>query len=294
VVALLSCSSLRVDDRGAPAVDGLTFTTTGEQVLVLGAASALFEAAAGLRPPVHGEIRVEGSAPLDAVRRRVAAGAPLDPRMPAKWTPRQYVTWSARLAGHAGSQARELAEEALARTRVDSVAGTRLGSAGLTARRATVLAAALATGATTLILEDPLAGLPSESVPAFARVVARACADRRVAVFAARLPLESPLALEADEAIVVAGSAVAAQGAPGEIAAAARSFWVRVMGDVDAFARAVEERGARVSPASGLEPTRVGHLSVDLGPLGAADLVRIASDVKATVLELRPISAAFA
>jgi ABC-type multidrug transport system ATPase subunit len=294
VPALISCSSLRVDDGGAPAVDGLTFATTGERVLVLGAATALFEAAAGLRPAARGEIRIEGMAPVEAVRRRVAAGAPLDPRMPPKWSPRQYVTWSARIAGHGRAQARELAEEALARTRVESVASGRLGTAGVTARRATVLAAALASGATTLLLQDPLAALPAESVSAFARVVARACADRKVVVFAGRLPLESPLALEADEAIVVAGSAVAARGAPGEIAAAARSFWVRVVGDVEAFARAVEERGARVSPAAGPDRARVGNLSVELGPLGATDLVRIATDARVTVLELRPISAAFA
>jgi ABC-type multidrug transport system ATPase subunit len=294
MAALISCSSLRVDDRGAPAVDGLTFATTGDRVLVLGAAAALFEAAAGLRGAARGEIRLEGLSPLEAVRRRTAACAPLDPRMPPKWTPWQYVTWSARVAGHGKTQARELAEAALARTRVDSVAGARLGTAGVTARRATVLAAALATGATTLLLEDPLAGLPAESVASFARVVARACADRRVAVFAARLPLESPLALEADEAVVVAGSVVAAQGAPGEIAAAASSFWVRVVGDVEAFARAIEERGARVSPVAGPDPLRIGNLSVELGPLGATDLVRIATDARATVLELRPISAAFA
>src|SRR5580704_12086212 len=46
---LLAASSLRVDVGGSPAVDGLTLATTGDRVLVLGAARALFEAAAGLR-----------------------------------------------------------------------------------------------------------------------------------------------------------------------------------------------------------------------------------------------------
>jgi ABC-type multidrug transport system ATPase subunit len=211
--------------------------------------------------------------------------------MPPKWTPRQYVTWSARMAGHAHAQAKELAAEALGRTKVESIADSRIGNAALAARRATVIAAALATGATTLLIEDPLTGLPSESVPAFARVVARACADRRTAIFAARVPLESPLALEADEAIVFDGSRVAAQGAPGEIAAAERSFSVKVVGDVAAFARAIEERGARLLSSPG---SRVGQISVDLGPLGTRDLVVIAGDANATVLELRPIFGAFA
>jgi ABC-type multidrug transport system ATPase subunit len=307
VHALLATSSLRVDEKGAPAIDGLTLASTADRVLVLGAAPALFAAAVGLRRPCRGEVRVEGLAPADAVRRRIAAGAPLDPPMPPHWTPRQYVTWSARLAGHGRAEARELAAEALARTRLDAVAEARLGKAATAARRAAVLAAALATGAPTLLVEDPLAGLPSEAAPAFARVVARACADRRTAIFAARVPLESPLALEADEAIVVTHGRVAAQGAPGEIAAAERSFSVRVVGDVDAFARAVEQRGARVicpcgAPAATGDPTapsskdlgRVGHIRVDLGPLGTRDLVRIAQAAQATVLELRPISQAFA
>ncbi len=288
VVPLLSTASLRVDEGGAPVIDGLSVTSTGARLLVLGAAPGLFTAAAGLRPAARGEIRIEGLAPIEAVRRRVAAGAPLDPPMPPKWTPRQYVTWSARMAGSDRAQARELAGEALARTRVEAVADSRLGAAALAARRATVIAAALATGATTLLLEDPLSGLPAESMPAFARVVARACADRRSILFAARVPLESPLALDADEAIVVAGSRVAAQGAPGELAAAERSFLLRVVGDVDAFARAVEQGGGRI--LSG----RVGNLSLDLGPLRAMDVVRIAGDTNATLLELRPISVVFA
>ncbi len=247
--ALLQASSLRLDVAGTPTVggvDGLTLTTTGERVLVLGAPAALFEAAAGLRQPSRGEIRVEGMAPIDAVRARIAAGAALDPPMPPTWTPRRYVEWSARLAGHGRAEARELAAEAIARTKLEPVADARLRLAALATRRATVIAAALATGATTLLLEDPLPGLPAETAPAFARVLARACSDRRTAFFAGRVPLESPIALDADEAIVLCGSSVAAQGAPAEIAADERSFSLRIVGDVGAFARAVAERGARL------------------------------------------------
>ena len=309
--ALLHASSLRIDVSGTPALDGLTMTSTGDRVLVLGAPEALFEASAGLRLAARGELLVEGRSPLDAVRARVAAGAPLDPPMPPRWTPRQYVVWSARAAGHGRAQARELAAEALARTKVESVADTRLGAAALAARRATVIAAALATGATTLLIEDPLTGLPAETAPAFARVLARACADRRTAFFAGRVPLESPIALDADEAIVIAGSRVAAQGAPAELAADERSFSLRVVGDVESFARAVVGHGARVLSGLSLsEPGaaqqagpasapprpagRVGQVSIALGPLRTRDLLRIASDSNATVLELRPISSAFA
>jgi ABC-type multidrug transport system ATPase subunit len=301
VPPLLSAASLRVDVSGTPTVDGLGMSSTGERILVLGAPAALFEAAAGLRRPSRGEIRVEGMAAVDAVRARVSAPAPLDPPMPPRWTARQYVVWSARLAGHARAQASELAAEAHARTRLESVADRRLGVAALAARRATVVAAALATGATTLLIEDPTAGLPSGSALAFSRVLARALADRRTAFFAGRMRLESPIALGADEAIVIAGNQVAAQGAPAELAAAERSFALRVTGDTAAFARAVVEQGARLltaapgeAPAGAPDAATTGRVSVELGPLGTRDLLRIARAANATVLELRPISGAFA
>jgi len=289
---LLAASSLRIDVHGVPAIDGLVVTSTGERVLVIGAARALFEAAAGLRAVARGGLRIEGRPPIEAVRAGVAAGAPLDPPMPPRWTIRQYVTWSARLAGHGRGPAKDLAGDAIARMVLGAVAGTKLGKAVTAVRRATVLAAALATGATTLLVEDPTAGLPADDVPRFARVVVRALTDRRTLFFAGRLRLESPAALAADEAIVVFGSHVAAQGAPGEIAATERSFALRVVGDVRAFAGAVNAEGGHVrGETDGAASSRV---SVDLGPLATRDLLRIAGATNSVVLELRPIALAFA
>src|SRR5579884_3038401 len=203
----------------------------GDRVLVLGAARALFEAAAGLRPTARGELRVEGLPPAAAVRGGVAAGAPLDPPVPGDWTVRRYVLWSARLAGHARQAAEALAEDAIARVKLgEAAAEGRLGPSAPAVRRATVLAAALATGARTLLVEDPSTGLDDVARP-FAHVVAHALRDRRVVFFAGRIPLDSPIALAADEAVVVDGSHVAAQGPPAELAAAERTFVLCVGGD---------------------------------------------------------------
>lgn len=289
---LLAAWSLRVDVHGVPAVDGLSVTTTGERVLVLGAASALFEAAAGLRVAARGALSIEGRVPVEAVRARVIAGAPLDPPMPPRWSVHEYVTWSARLAGHSRAVARDLAGDALARMALGAMAGMKLGTAVTSARRATVLAAALATGAMTLLIEDPTAGLPAETVPQFSRVAARAVADRRTIFFAGRIRLESPVALAADEAIVIFGSHVVAQGAPAEIAAADRTLALRLVGDVRTFAEGVKAAGGRLLGGSdGEAPFRV---SVYLGPLATLDVLRIAAASKAVVLDLRPISRAFA
>lgn len=288
----LASSHLRVDVGGVPAIDGLTFATTGDHVLVLGAARALFEAVAGQRLIARGEILLQGRAPVAAIREGLAACAPLNPPLPSKWTALQYVAWSAELAGHARATALAMATDALARMQVESMSRIRLGAAPVPARRAIVIAAALATGASVLLVEDPVAGLSGDGAQVLARAMARAQDDRPTAMFAARVALESPLALAADEAIVIDGSRVAAQGAPAEIAAAEGTFVLRVQGNVEAFRRAVDARGGRAQVAEDA-PFPV-HVRVNLGPLTASDLLRIASESDAVVMELRPLARAFA
>jgi ABC-type multidrug transport system ATPase subunit len=292
VQPLLVASSLRVDVGGIPAVDGLSIASTSDRLLVLGAARALFEAACGQRAVARGELRVAGEEPLAALRAGGAAGAPLDPRLPSGWTVGQYVTWSARLAGHGGGTARALAGEAIERLKLQPFAAKKIAVASLAARRGAVIAAALATGAGALLIEDPIGGLPLDAARAFARIVVRALEDRRVAFFAGRAPLDSPIALAADEAIVVDGSRVVAQGAPAEIAAGESAFVLRVGGDARAFVEAVEAQGARLVGA-GDEPA-LACLTLDLGGLRTHDVLRIAAESNAVVLELRPLAGAFA
>jgi ABC-type multidrug transport system ATPase subunit len=292
VAALIEASNVRIDVAGTPAIDGLSLRSTGERVLVIGAASALFTAAAGMRAIARGEMRVEGVAPVEAMRMGIAAGAPLDPPMPSRWTVRQYVAWSARLAGQGRVTAGALATDALARLELSSLADTKLGDAPSVVRRGAVLAAALATGAATVLVEDPLAALPPELAASLAAVVARALADRRVAFFAARVPLGSSIALAADEAIVVEGAAVAMQGAPAQIAASDRAFALRVLGNVRAFADAVEARGARL--LAGNRDVSPASVSVELGVLRTSDLLRIAAATNVVVLDLHPLMGAFA
>lgn len=288
----LACVHLRVDVGGLPAIDGLTLTSTGDHVLVLGAARALFEAAAGMRPVARGDLFVEGRSAMDAVRAGLVACVPLDPPLPESWTVRQYATWSARLAGHPRATALSLAAEALERMQITSTMKVKLLTASPPIRRAAVIAAALATGAATLLVEDPVLGLPDESAQTLARATARALNDRSTVLFAARMPLQSPLTIAADEAIVITGSQVVVQGAPAEIAASERAVALRVHGDVDAFLRAIEARGAHGVAALGARPPV--YVRVDLGPLVARDLLHIAAESDAVVLELRPLARSFA
>jgi ABC-2 type transport system ATP-binding protein len=292
VEPLLTSSSLRVDVGGTPAIEGLSLASTGERVLVLGAARALFEAAAGLRAITRGELRVAGQDPLAAVTAVAVAGAPLDPPLPPSWTVRDYVTWSARLAGHPHGTARALAHEAIDRMKLGEVAAHKLAAVTAPARRGAVVAAALATGAPVVLVEDPVGGLPDDAARSLARVIVRALADRRTVFFAPRVPLDSPIALAAEEAIVVDGSHVSGQGDPAEIASRDSAFVLRVAGDARAFVDAVEAQGGRLLGSPG-DPAQA-RLTIDLGTLHTRDLLRIAADSNAVVLELRPLGRAFA
>jgi ABC-type multidrug transport system ATPase subunit len=293
VQPLLAAESLRVDVARSPAVDGLTFTSTGDRLLVLGGAHALFEASAGLRAITRGELRVSGELPIDAIRRGVAASAPLDPPLPPDWTVRHYVTWSARLTGHSRATSGALADEAIVRMKLEAHAKTKLSRVAVSARRAAVIAGGLATGATILLMEDPLAGLTAETARQFGRVVVRALSDRRTAVFAGRVALDSPLALAADEAIVLDGALASAQGAPAEIAAAESAFVLRVGGDARAFLAAMKARGGRLLVGSA-DLSALGRVTLDVGDLRTRDVLRIASASNAVVLELRPVARTFA
>jgi ABC-type multidrug transport system ATPase subunit len=274
-----------------PAIDGLALASAGDHVLLLGSPRALFEAAAGMRPVARGTLLIEGMRARQAIRAGVAACAPLDPPLPNAWTVVQYVTWSARLAGHPRRAAAALAADALERLHIGPLAARKLGLASTELRRATAITAALATGATTILIEDPTVGLTPETAHPLVRAAMRALQDRRTVMFAARVPLESPLALAADEAIVLDASHVSAQGPPAEIAASEKTLALRVHGDVEAFRHAVEALGARAVVDPGAPPP--AYVRVELGPLAASDLLGIAAESNAVVIELRPLARAF-
>lgn len=289
---LLVSSSLRIDVGGAPALDGLTLASTRQSVLVLGAPTVLFEAAAGLRSVEHGELLVAGISPAAASRSGVAAAAPLDPPLPSRWTVSDYIGWSARLSGLSGANCENAIHEALERMRLLPDRSARLGKASVTLRRRAVIGAAIATGARILLLEDPITGLSPDAEPSFAGIVARAMHDQPTVVFMGRVALDSPVALAADEAIVVDGSKVVAQGSAAEVAVRANSFSVRVTGNVDALTKALTASGCRLQSAESSAET--SRFTVDLGNLGTSDLLRFAEASSAVVLELRPLTWVFA
>ncbi len=284
---VLQAARLRVDVDGVPQIDGLSFETSGDRVLFLAGPSVLFHAASGTVAPRHGDLFTSGLAPDDALRQGVMAGAPLDPPLPPSWTTSQYVAWSSRLSGQPQPEAARLARDALARLKLEALADVRLRHAALHAKRAIVVAAALATGASTILIEDPVRELNDDAARSLARVIVRGTEGLRTVVFAGRMSLSSPLAMDADEAIVIDGSKVLAQGAPAEVAAQDRAYALRIHGRGATFAELAARRGARVSGEG-------ASWVVDLGAtLQLSDLLDVAAAADAVVLELRPLALAF-
>lgn len=282
---LLAVEDLRVDVDGVPACDGLAFATTGDRVLALGAPRALFEAIVGLRPVVRGAIRVRGATPGAAVG-GIVAGVPLDPPLPPKWTLVEYIEWSSRLAGHSSAEAKKLAAAAIGKMQLSALAKNPLASLVAHARRAVVLASALATNAEILVLEDPLAGLPEELARAWARILVTALDDKPWITFAARVPLTSPLALAAEEALCLSATRMIAQGAPAEIAAADKRYVARIHGPVEALGARIVERGGRLQ-------VQGAQVLLDLGEtLTTAELLGLCAEAEVTMVEMLPIARA--
>ena len=285
---LLDVEDLRIDVDGVPACDGLTARTSGDRVVILGAPQALFEATTARRPVVRGALRVRGSNAVAAVKEGIVAGAPLDPPLSPKWTAVDYVTWSSRLAGHSAADARALAKEAIGLVQLGALATATTDRLAPHARRAVVLAAALATGAAVIALEDPLAALPEEIARGWGRICVSALADRSWLVFAARISLTSPVAMNADEALMVSSSRLDAQGPPAEIAAADRRYVARIHST-----QPLEVLGARLAERGAKMEVQGAQVLLDLGTtVTTADLLGICAELDATVVELAPVARA--
>ncbi len=289
---LLEAEDLRVDVDGVPAVEGLSLRLEAGSALVLGAPRALLEAAAGLRPVVRGRLLVRGAVAAEAARANAVALVPIDLAVPAKWSTLEYVAWNARLAGASRREADARAAAAIAKLDLAAATKTRLDRLPTAARRAAAVAAALATGADTILLEDPLADLAEDVASTFARVLAAAVEGRAWIVFAPRVALASPLAVAAGEAAVVSGSRIEAQGSPATLVRARRRFTARIAGDA---AAAVPVLAARLAERGGLAEANGAHVTIDLGEsLTTAELLGLAAEAKVVFLELLPLARALA
>jgi iron complex transport system ATP-binding protein len=280
---LLSADALRIDVDGMPVCEGLSFVATGERALLLGAGRGLFDALVGLRPVTSGSLLLRGEVVSRAAQEGCVAGALPDAALPPAWTPREYVTWSARLAGCEARVARASADDALRAMGLTALRDIPSPKLPPLARRATLVAAALATGAETLALFDPLAELNNQDAAFYSAQLATALDGGAWIVVAPRMPLGSPLALGADVAVIVSDTGVLAQGKPVELAAAERCFELCIDGAFGAIAPALAERSVHAEE-------RGGKIVLDLGQaMTTRELVTLCAEAGVAVVELVPL-----
>ncbi len=264
-------------------------TPTARHVVFLAAPDSFFRAVAGLAPLAAGTLSVCGRSPAGAIESRAVAIAPLDPVLMPSVTAKEYVRWSAELAG--APSVEEGVAEALARMQLATVASTPMSKLSLPTRRGLVVAAALATGAEALFLENPFSGLPETDARDLARVISKALDALAWALFVPRLALGWSITAHADEAILFHGERVVAQGAAEEVAVREGSCSIRTLGPGDRFARRLEEAGATARFLEGGGDLAPAALLVELGEeLTALDVFRLAEEEGEVILELRPLS----
>jgi ABC-2 type transport system ATP-binding protein len=285
-VPLLSCEDLRIDVDGVPSCDGLTLRAshnTHARLLVVGAPRALFLATIGLLPVARGMLCVRGVPAQHAALKRIVAGASSSPPLPPNWTIAEYIEWSARIAGHSSSQARIMAKGAMECLQLAPLSKSRLGGLAPHARRATVIAAAMATGAGVLTLEDPVGDLPEEMAMAWASTLAKALESYSWIVFSPHMPLTSPLTLAAEEALMVSPSSTLVQGPPAHVALAEGRFVARMHGAIDSLAPRLAELGIAMFVDG-------AHVVVDLCGRSTFELLAACNESGVVVVELRPLS----
>ena len=100
------------------------------------------------------------------------------------------------------------------------------------------------------------------------------------------MPLTSPLALHADEAIVASSSRVEAQGPPAELAAASSRFIARVHGSMEGLAAQLQRRGVGVE-------IQGGQVVFDLnGAVSTSELIEMCAASDVAIVELVPVARA--
>lgn len=136
----------------------LSLSLSGPRAVIIGQTEPLLGPLFRRARVTSGAFQLLGQ-PLDEVNPAQIGLAPLEPTLPLRLTPADYVRWSARLAGVPAREALPLAQRLCASVGLGSLANSPLGSLPALHRRLAVLAHALVTSPALLVAEAPLAGL---------------------------------------------------------------------------------------------------------------------------------------
>jgi ABC-type multidrug transport system ATPase subunit len=295
----------RIDVAGAPLLEGLSASVEGALVGLIGAWQALFLLCAGRAELASGRIVLFGRE-LDEARAAGELGAALsDPTLPADWNAQAYLATGAELCGHGRSSALRAARAALATLDLSHLAERRIRTLTIAEKRVLHVALALVDPPRVLAIEDPFRDLDEKSAALVAGVVERAIAGRTALIGSTTLPHTGPahqLLSRAETLLVLEAGTLVAQGSPARLLAPGPRYLLTVAEHGRELAEHLAERGLRVElgqPSGGFSPLTAdllatmggaARLIVELtGEATTRVVIEAASEVRAPVLELRPL-----
>src|SRR5258706_8383324 len=277
---LLVARDLRVDVDGTAAIEGATFETHGGSIAVAGDGDGLLRALAGKAEVRAGALAILG---LDVgSRAHFEAGtvgiAPLDPPLPPRFTPGEYLEWGARLAGLDRASARESARRTIGELGLERIAKTQTTSLALCDRRALVIAEAVVSRPRVLVAVAPLAGLSGQDAHFVSAVLEVATRGRRWIASLSNIygaSDENVVAARADELLVFASGRLVRQAKLQKIEDGTVGYTVMLRGRVAEFRDALRSRGVEMTGG----PQR---FFVELPRrMNAQELVLLSADVRA-------------
>lgn len=300
---VLHAENARIAIDDVVALEKLNVRTRGERILCSGDTEVLFAALTGV--PLRSRSRtltdedlpgeasvVAGSlliAGQDVGKREhfdIVGAAPVDVPLPPKMTVLDYVTWSARLAGESGRNAKDLAMTAIERVGLAGATKRDVNTLDIPGRRVLALAHAACADPQVLIVESPLAGLDAGPAAFVMQAISRVTQGKK-AIFSVRKiepgTPEGNLALGASDVLIFAHGALVMEATPEELFANVRIYGVTIRKNGAAFRDELEARGVMVKGG----PLR---LSLTLPQEATTkEILAAASKARAPIVELFPI-----
>ena len=284
---LVAAHDLRIDTRGAIAIERASFTSHGHSVALLGDEHGILSAIAGAADIRSGTLCILGVEVGDGahLRSNLVGVAAVDPPLPPRWTAREYLVWGARLGGADKASAGRDAAQALAEFGLESAADQRLDSLPLAERRVLVLAQAVIGKPAVLVASTPLSGLGGREASYVASAWATASRGRQWIVSLSNLYLgsaESVLAQSADDLLLFSSGRLVRQGKLDRLESGAVGYTLTVRSKIEELREALRARGIDLTGG----PRR---FFVELPKeMKAQDLLSISADIGAPIVELVP------
>ncbi len=243
VSPLLEIAAARIELHGRVLCEALSLRMHGPRAVVVGDVAPVLSPLFSIGEITHGWVKLLGK---ELSQEEPSRGMMfLDPPLPRELTPREYVTWAARLEGIEAEEARVLAVDACEQVGLAASAERRMSTLSLIELRLVCLAQAVVHRPAVLVVEHPTARLERAGVERMIAALGAVTEPEWVPHLIIGIPRFEPgsaleaLARWADELAMVLDGEVTEQGSPQQLEHAAQ---------------AREQAGKGVPPGATTEP----------------------------------------